>query len=124
RGLMRLAAESHDKSTDVYRAISAVAAQDPSRLQELMDQYSSYLGNKGMCFHDATANAGAGSIYQPTLAPYFKQLYGSLDTKERGAKIYADLLRESTKGIAFHELGHSIGMRHNFASSWDSPNYQ
>ena len=123
RGLLRLVAESKNKSTEVYNAISTFAAQDSTRIQDLMDEYSSYLGAKGICFQDSAASAGAGSIYQPSLAPYFKQLYGSLDPKERGVKIYQDLLRESTKGIAFHEIGHSIGMRHNFASSWDSQNY-
>jgi hypothetical protein len=122
RGLLKLVADSQNKSSEVYNALSTFAAKDPTKVQDLMDQYSSYLGNKGICFQD-TAAAAAGSIYQPSLAPYFKRLYGSLDPKERGAKIYQDLLRESVKGIAFHEIGHSIGLRHNFASSWDSPNY-
>lgn len=123
RGLLRLVAESQDRSSDVFNALSTFAAEDPSRLQDLIDQYMAHLATKGICFTDSAASAGAGSIYQPSLAPYFKKLYGSLDEKERGQKIYADLLRESVKGIAFHEIGHSIGLRHNFSSSWDSPNY-
>lgn len=62
-------------------------------------------------------------MYQGSLAPYFKQKYEGLDPKARGVAIYKDLLREAVKGIALHEIGHSIGMRHNFASSWDSLNY-
>ena len=123
RGLQNLLAQSKDKSSEVYGAIKAFASQDPSKIMDLFDQYNAYLGNKGICFQDSAASAGAGSIYQPSLAPYFKSLYGSLDAKARGVKIYSDLLRESVKGIAFHEIGHSLGMRHNFASSWDSPNY-
>ncbi len=123
RGLRRVVAESKDTSSDVFNSIRAFASEDPARVQELADRYNAYLGNKGVCFQDPTSAAAAGSLYQPSLAPYFKQLYGTLDAKERGAKIYADLLRESVKGIAFHEIGHSLGMRHNFASSWDAMNY-
>jgi hypothetical protein len=123
RGLLKLLAESQDKSGAAYDSIRQFAAQDPSQVQDLFDRYNAYLGAKGICFQDSAASAGAGSIYEPSLAPYFKQLYGSLDPTTRGVKIYDDLLREAVKGIAFHEMGHSLGMRHNFASSWDSPNY-
>ena len=123
RNLKRLVSESQNKSTAVYEALSSMASKDPSRIQEIFSQYQAFLGSKGVCFHDSINTAAAGSIYLPTLAPYFKKLYGSLDPKERGVKIYKDLLRESMKGIAFHEIGHSLGLRHNFASSWDSLNY-
>ena len=130
RALNNVLATAGNKNTEAYRQLSQFAAQDPSKLMDLMDRYNSYLGGKGICFQETAAAAGAGSIYQASLAPYFKNLYGSLGpsndpaaVKARGAKIYSDLLRESVKGIAFHEIGHSIGMRHNFASSWDSPNY-
>ncbi len=146
RGLQQLVAGSKDQSTAAYQAIKTFASQDPSRIQDLYDHYQAYLGSKGVCFLDSSANAGVpGSIYQPSLGPYFEQKYGSRRTdppfaipdkptatelaaaearlKERGVKIYDDLLREAVKGIGFHEIGHSIGLRHNFASSWDSQNY-
>lgn len=123
RSLARLVSESQDKSTSVYNALSTFSTKDPSKIQELFEKYESYLGHKGICFHDSINTSAAGSIYLPTLAQYFKKIYGSLDPKDRGVKIYKDLLRESTKGIAFHEIGHSIGLRHNFASSWDAMNY-
>ncbi len=123
RGLLRLVAESQNKNTGVYQAIKAFSDLDPGQIQNIMDSYASYLGNKGICFADGFQNAAAGSIYQPQLANYFKKLYGGLDVKTKGEKIYKDLLRESLKGIAFHEIGHSLGLRHNFASSWDALNY-
>ena len=49
--------------------------------------------------------------------------YGSLDPIARGQAIYNDLCVETFKGIAIHEMGHSLGMLHQFASSWDAPNY-
>lgn len=123
RGLLKLVAQSADKSTDVYNALSTFAAMDNSKIQNLLDQYQMYLGSRGICFSDPTAAAGSGTLYQASLAPYYRDLYGDLDVTERGLKIYQDLLRESIKGIAFHEIGHSLGLRHNFSSSWDAMNY-
>ncbi len=121
--LKRLVSESQNKNTAVYSAIKAMSAKDPSRIQELFNSYQAYLGSRGVCFHDSINQAPSGSIYLASLAPYFKRLYGSLDREDRGVKIYKDLLRESVKGISFHEIGHSLGLRHNFASSWDAMNY-
>lgn len=121
--LYKVLGSIQDHSSPVYSAISKFAEMDTSRVGDLFDQYQAYLGNKGVCFYDSASTAGAGSVYQPSLAPYFKKLYGDLDKKARGEKIYQDLLRESVKGIAFHEIGHSLGLRHNFASSWDAMNY-
>lgn len=123
KNLQQLVAQSANQQTSVYQAIKGFSQTDPGQIQDLFDRYQAYLGSKGICFHDSAAAAGAGSIYQAALAPYFKKKYEGLDPKERGVKIYQELLREAVKGIGFHEIGHSIGMRHNFASSWDSQNY-
>jgi hypothetical protein len=123
RGLQQLVSGSQNQSTDVYRAIKTFSEMDGNRVADMFDRYQAFLGRKGICFHDSANTAGAGSIYQPALAPYFKNKYASLSAKERGVKIYNELLREAVKGIGFHEIGHSIGMRHNFSSSWDSQNY-
>lgn len=124
KGLLNLTAQSQNKSSSVYQAISAMAAKDPSAIQQILTQYQASLGNKAVCFSDSTNESVSGSIYLASLAPYFKKVFaGVSDPVERGTKIYNALLRESTKGIAFHEIGHSIGLRHNFASSWDSQNY-
>jgi hypothetical protein len=45
------------------------------------------------------------------------------NAKDRGEKIYDEFLQETIKGIGLHEMGHAIGMRHNFSSSWDAFNY-
>jgi hypothetical protein len=123
KGLQQLVSQSQANGSKFFEVLKSFAEKDPARVQDMFDRYQAYLGAKGICFHDAAGTAGAGSIYQPALAPYFKQKYASLDPKERGVKIYTELLREAVKGIGFHEIGHSIGMRHNFSSSWDSPNY-
>jgi hypothetical protein len=123
KNLQQLVAQSKDKQSSVYRSLEAFAKNDSGKTQDLFERYEAYLGNKGICFHDSAASAGAGSIYQAALAPYFKKKYEGLDPKARGVAIYNELLREAVKGIGFHEIGHSIGMRHNFASSWDAMNF-
>lgn len=101
---------------------SPLRGLDPARVESMHAWFGERAAARGQCFHDSTL-AGAGSVYQPSLAGYFKQKYAGLDPKTRGQRIYEDLLREAVKGIGMHELGHSLGLRHNFASSWDAPNY-
>ncbi len=43
--------------------------------------------------------------------------------KERGDLIYRELFHGMATGIAIHEVGHTLGMRHNFESSYDAPNF-
>ena len=43
--------------------------------------------------------------------------------EKRGDLIYTYLIGDVYKGIALHEVGHALGMLHNFASSYDAVNY-
>ena len=101
---------------------SPLAGMEPAKLQAMHTWYNEELAAKGACFDDA-ANSGSGSLYLASLAGFFKNKYGALSPTERGQKIYDDLVKETIKGIGIHELGHSLGLRHNFASSWDAPNF-
>lgn len=113
-------------STPISKALldeaSPFRGLDPVRTESIRAWYQGQLEAKGACFHDSTL-AGSGSVHSPSLAGYFRARYSGLDPDERGKHIYGDLLREAVKGIALHEVGHSLGLRHNFASSWDAPNY-
>jgi len=102
---------------------SPLRGMDPARVDAMHAWYTAKAEAKGECFDDAMMAAGAGSVYQASLAGHFKAKYGSLDPVTRGKRIYEDLWREAVKGIGLHELGHSLGLRHNFASSWDAPNF-
>jgi hypothetical protein len=101
---------------------SPLRGMDPGKMAVMMSWFEDALRERGVCFLDSEAPV-AGSVYMPGVAGYFKAKYGTLSAKERGEKIYQDLWKESVKGIALHEIGHSLGMFHNFASSWDAPNY-
>jgi hypothetical protein len=51
----------------------------------------------------------------------------ALRYKETGKtrdQIFADLKLRILKGLAEHEVGHTLGLRHNFAASYDAMNYQ
>lgn len=106
----------------VAQDFAGFAELEPAKLEAMRAWYDEDLAARGACFDEA-AGAGAGTLYLASLAGHFKAKYGSLDPVERGKRIYDDLVKETIKGIGLHEIGHSLGLRHNFASSWDAPNF-
>lgn len=103
-------------------AVSPLRAMDPGRVHALRDLLSARMRLHGVCFLDAEAPI-VGSVDMQGLAGYFGAKYGDLDRQARGEAMYRDLVIEAYKGVAIHEVGHSLGMLHQFASSWDAPNY-
>ena len=116
------AAPNTELSDAVLETASPLRGMDPGRLHAMREVATKGLHARGVCFLDGEAPQ-SGSLFLPSLAGWFKQKYGDLDPVERGKRIYDDLWKESVKGIALHEIGHSLGMLHQFASSWDAPNY-
>lgn len=104
--------------------LSPLGMMDPLKRSISRADFESKMSDRGACFMGQEAGGQvAGSVQFYSLAGYFKKKYASLSKKDRGDAIYADLVKDGVKGIALHEIGHSFGLRHNFASSWDSPNY-
>jgi len=104
--------------------LSPLGMMDPLKRSISRADFESKMSDLGACFMGQEAGGQvAGSVQFYALAGYFKKKYASLSKKDRGDAIYADLVKESVKGIALHEIGHSFGLRHNFASSWDAINY-
>lgn len=50
-------------------------------------------------------------------------LYGDLDKRARWKAIRRDLLKELYVASELHEVGHTLGLRHNFAATADALNY-
>jgi hypothetical protein len=58
------------------------------------------------------------------LAMDFKDKYGHItDPTERRLRIFYDLRGSIFLHVAEHEIGHTVGLRHNFESSFDAMNY-
>jgi hypothetical protein len=107
---------------DVMDKVSPLRGMDPGRRRQWRELVDERLRARGACYLENEAPA-IGSTHIQGLGPYFMAKYGSLDPVERGKQMYRDLWIEAVKGIGIHEVGHSLGMFHNFAASWDAPNY-
>lgn len=121
--LAQLQKQGINQSDTTFQTLSQFANMDPEAVSKLYERYMAFLGHRGVCFHDSQMISATGSVYLASLAEYFKQKYSEGDVKEKGVQIYNELIGEIIKGIGFHEIGHAIGMRHNFGSSWDAMNY-
>lgn len=73
--------------------------------------------------------AGPEAEYLLGLAKRAQAMFPAPDPTDPAAvqahrkEVYDWARRETSKGVMAHELGHSMGLRHNFAASFDSFNY-
>jgi hypothetical protein len=109
---------------DLLAGVSPLRGLDPGWIRAAQERIETMMHIKGVCFGEHHAPI-LGSLELPGLARYFDEKYplSEYDVVARGELIYRDLWIEAYKGIAIHEVGHSLGLLHNFASSWDSANY-
>lgn len=101
---------------------SPLRSHDAGALRAFQDVATERLRAKGVCYMANEAPV-SGSQYMASLAGYFKAKYRDLSAADRAKAMYNELWKEAVKGITLHEVGHSLGMLHQFASSWDAPNY-
>jgi hypothetical protein len=121
--------------------VSPLQAMDPHRSTQRDRVTDKLLSSHGVC-----SFAGADSVGNPDIqgvAKWFADasigIYGNnalraqypdlakasdqVLSAKRADLIYNHLIVESYKGIALHEVGHALGMLHNFASSYDATNF-
>lgn len=113
----------------VLEQASPLRGLDNGRTELWRQSVSQALANRGVCFTEndiprvGSINFQAVGFYYKAKYPDDENLSPADNVKKRGEAIYHDLWKQMAAGIAIHEVGHCLGMRHNFASSYDSPNY-
>ncbi|HNZ23246.1 MAG TPA: hypothetical protein PKL24_13980 [Polyangiaceae bacterium] len=107
----------------VMNAASPLRGLDAAKMQLIRREMEERFARAGACFSEMQQTAQMGQIVNAPLANYFLQKYGHLSREERIAEMRKELRLESFKGVMIHEMGHALGMRHQFSSSWDSTNY-
>ncbi len=100
---------------------SPLRGQDLGHLSLLDRQFFTELGLRGICHLEGMAPAGNPDLYG--VGHYYRQKYRSASRDELADRMYEDLWKETYKGIQLHEIGHSLGLLHNFTSSYDAQNY-
>ncbi len=78
------------------------------------DREKERLGNHNACFHDIEAG-----MYRRRYMEYFAEAFRGRSASEasiRMQQLYA-------RNVQYHEMGHSVGLRHNFGGTFDRNHY-
>ena len=102
---------------------SPLRRMDPERAENAWMSLMGRLERRGFCFQDAGGPAVVGSEDIAGVARWFAHRYRDLSPEARAQRILNTLRQEAYKGIALHEIGHSMGLYHLPVSSYDSMNY-
>ncbi|MDX2052721.1 MAG: hypothetical protein SFV15_10045 [Polyangiaceae bacterium] len=122
---------------DVLELASPLRGLEQGRVRALQDNILAGAEKRGLCYFEPFIGT-VGNADVTGVARFFKEKYSDAKlsaqfpgdsgnptalSKRRAEAIYNDLWKDSYKGIALHEVGHSLGMLHEFASSYDSTNF-
>jgi hypothetical protein len=114
-------------SEGVLDRASLLRGGNPAFLRQMKQLKESALAERGACIlHEAPAPHGFGN-----LSDMLQRKFGNFNPSDspevqqaRAEKMRRYLARRAHYAVIVHEMGHSIGLRHNFVSSSDSFNYR
>ncbi len=129
---------------DLMNMASPLRGLDPGAMALWRNQIANKLAAHGICYTEDITRVG--SVNFLGLSRWYEDKFHDMgwDTdvktkdstglwlpgprdpamvKKRGEYMYRDLFHGMATGIAIHEVGHTLGMRHNFESSYDAMNY-
>ncbi len=121
--LMGASGSVNGLSDAMLNQASPLRFMDPETLTNMRDELMARAEARGFCFQDMGAPPAVGSDDLQGVARWFLAKYRSLTPEARRTRIMQDLRIDAYKGIALHEIGHSIGLYHLPVSSYDSMNY-
>jgi hypothetical protein len=114
-------------SDAVLDRASLLRGGNPAFMRQIRHLKEQVLGERGACImHQAPAPHGFGSL-SDMLQKKFGNFNPSDDEStqlDRSERMRRYLGRRAHYAVVVHEMGHSIGLRHNFVSSSDSFNYR
>lgn len=114
---------------------SPLRGNNPQLLRQIRLLKENALGERGACVHEAPAPMAMTGMAD-ILEEKFAEKYGRFNRAEavepterpkaaaRAEAIRSYLAQRAHYAVIIHEMGHSIGMRHNFVSSSDPLNYR
>lgn len=113
-------------TAETVKRASPFGPKHPAFRKELERRGRLERAHRGSCRLDRAATEPDNLIGLATKA---KRLFGTPDASDPVAveawrkSVYEWARVQYTRGLLAHELGHSMGLRHNFAASFDSLNY-
>ena len=111
---------------DIAALVSPLAMNNPKVRSELLRMREMNLAERGACIlheaPEASALTGMADILRKKFPPSENE--SPAQAYERARKMHRYLTRRFTYAVMSHEMGHSIGLRHNFVSTTASLFYR
>jgi len=103
----------------IANRVSALGMNNPKFRSQLRHMRDNALAKRGACILDEAPEASALTGIADALKRKFPRLDSEtpLQTKQRYDAMFRYLKRRYHYAVIAHEMGHSIGLRHNFVSS-------
>src|SRR5262249_15068493 len=115
---------------EVMNAASPLRGMNPEFRREMDRMKEVALAERGSCILGEEAAVPA-PLAVHALADLLEEKFGKFNPKDdkgtqlaRAERMRKWLAQRGHYGVIIHEMGHSIGMRHNFLSSADSFSYR